>query len=291
MKTLQEYNHYFESMGISKNYLDVCLRYDWGKCIPVKLPTTMKEFLNSEYAEKEVLNRFSARFVENEKQEELKNEMVAQGITDYTNNYNLDMLFNCSKEFLQSIEFYYTVTALALYIDRKSAIDFLNKNASSRNFMEVLVERCGLNSRPSFYSGRGVVASDLNSNHLLAIYQKLERIDKEKAFAMAQMTLAIPTLGATEFLNSLYALAENNFHFEQEIINENNVDLNVSGDEQRNAVAFASLLGFNVDEERNIRATKNMKNSFLYDLPDEVEEKLNKHNRHFKQKRKNRKTL
>lgn len=290
MKTWEEYQNYFKQMGVYDYILDYCLDYDDGKITPVQLPATMKEFLNSEYAEKFILNRFSAKIVEYEKTEELKQEMKAQNIIDYNHNRSLDMIFNCSKEFLQSIHFYYTVTALAFSIDRESAIDFLNRTANSRDFMEALVYRCGLNNRPSFYSGRGVVYSDLNESHLLAIYKKLERIDKEKAIAMAKMTLAMPTLGATEFLNSLYALAENNFDLETSKQIEDNIDINVAGEEERNMVAFASIFCLNVDEETNKRQTRNIQKSFLYDLPDEVKEEVNNCINYPKQKRKDRTT-
>ncbi len=64
-----------------------------------------------------------------------------------------------------------------------------------------------MSSRPEYYSGRGAILSDLNSELLEMIHEGIRREIGEKAAKnFVQMVADIDALSATFFLNSLYGL-------------------------------------------------------------------------------------
>lgn len=73
-----------------------------------------------------------------------------------------------------------------------------------------------MSSRPEFYSGRGAILSDLNSELLEMIHEGVRREIGEKAAKnFVQMVADIDVLSATFFLNSLYSLEANGWKWKK----------------------------------------------------------------------------
>lgn len=70
--------------------------------------------------------------------------------------------------------------------------------------------------RPEFFSGRGAILSDLNSDLLGMIHEGIRReIGAEAAKNFVQMVADIDVLSATFFLNSLYGLEANGWKWKK----------------------------------------------------------------------------
>lgn len=77
---------------------------------------------------------------------------------------------------------------------------------SARQIVLVYTEN-RMSSRPDFYSGRGAILSDLDSDLLERIYKGVKNeIGNEAAENFVQMVADIKILSATCFLNTLYGL-------------------------------------------------------------------------------------
>src|SRR3989338_9163592 len=88
-----------------------------------------------------------------------------------------------------------------------------------------IVAKAGMSKRPEFYSGRGTILADLNSNILEKIYQEINEIHGEKVSKQfVKIVKEIPGLSATDFLLSLYKLESNNWKWKKDLSgNENGV--------------------------------------------------------------------
>lgn len=70
-----------------------------------------------------------------------------------------------------------------------------------------IVNQVGMSARPEFYSGRGAIRTDLNSDKLEKIYSIINKeYGETSALEYAQMVADIPVLSATDFLLTLYRL-------------------------------------------------------------------------------------
>ena len=133
----------------------------------------------------------------------------------------------------------------------------------------------GLNDRASYYSGRGVNFSDLGAQNLVAIFEKLLRLDVNYALNFAKMVCLMRTLGATEFINTFFKFAENDFSTDGLFFDKKNESLDGVYDEERNMVGFATLvsaLSRGNDDEYQYKASENMKKAFLSRIEDYVNE-------------------
>lgn len=104
---------------------------------------------------------------------------------------------------------------------------------------EIVYSVRGMSGRPEFYSGRGATTSDLDGNRLYAIYQKIEQeLGSRQAEAFVSMVKELKVLSATNFLNALYALEENDWNLTQ--FNESNIDVGPE-EEGRGLIALATV--------------------------------------------------
>lgn len=183
--------------------------------------------------------------------EALKELITANGERDYTYN---------------------EIIALAFNLDSKGATDFLNNKVSPLIIIKRIVNTSGVCSSPEYYSGRGAKLCDLNGKNLIEMYKKLAKLDVEKATAMAKMTMNMQTLGATEFLRSLYNLASNDYKLDDMEMIENNIYLGNGTHEQVWIVGVASIASsINKYDE-----TPSIKSHFFHMLPNEVRNELRK---------------
>lgn len=75
-----------------------------------------------------------------------------------------------------------------------------------------LLGHAGMSTRSAYYSGRGVVTSDLNYNILVCLYRYIESGESQEVFpdraaeSFLNMVVALDLLAATPFIESLYVL-------------------------------------------------------------------------------------
>jgi len=78
-----------------------------------------------------------------------------------------------------------------------------------------IVNDANMSSRPGFYSGRGAMLCDLNPRQLEKIWKEINiNYSEDAGNNFIQMVADIPVLSATDFLVSLYKLANNDFKWE-----------------------------------------------------------------------------
>lgn len=150
-------------------------------------------------------------------------------------------------------------------LDGKGVTSFIKNNINGEDIARQMLLTSGLNSRASYYSGRGVNYSDLNEDNLVAIFQKLLRFDEKFALSFVDMVCGMKTLGATEFINSFIRLGANKFEYNSKNIDESNVSLDGVSGRTRDAVAFVSIFSTmnGRDDEYQKEASKEMKLNFL----------------------------
>lgn len=152
-------------------------------------------------------------------------------------------------------------------LDSKGVIALLKDDnyVTKYDLADRILSTSGLNSRASYYSGRGVNYGDLNDENLAAIFKKLLTIDLDYALNYVEMVKQIKTLGAIEFINSFKDLAKNNFKIESLNSPKSNASLDGLYDRQRNTCGFISCLSVmdGDNEEYQIYQTEQMKNSFI----------------------------
>ena len=86
-----------------------------------------------------------------------------------------------------------------------------------------IVQSEKINCSPEYYKGRGARFSDLSGVKLANIHQKIqENFGQDAAKAFVTMVEKVKVLSVKKFLESLYALEQNNWRFSEEIQTEIN---------------------------------------------------------------------
>jgi len=238
------------------------LNYGWGKSIAIEFPQELSKFFNSKHVSDYFKQIIKTSIVK-------PSEIVLNAINSERNFIEFtEEEFDAIENALNEVGFHNVMLIFASKLDSDGAANFLNNKVDPMLLIKSIIERSGLNSRPDFYSGRGTMRCDLNEDMLISIYNKLAKIDKNKALNMAKMTFNMPTLGATEFLQSLYNLVYNNYNLDENVINENNISLGNSRGMQRNVVAMASIMSAFGGYRRN--ETESIKSSFKNLLSEDV---------------------
>jgi len=143
---------------------------------------------------------------------------------------------------------------------------FLKNNIDGENIARQILLTSGLNDRASYYSGRGVMYCDLNEKNLVAIFEKLLKLDISYAVEFVEMVRKMETLGATEFINSFIDFANKGFKSNTSKTEGSNISLEGVHGEARDAVAFTSIfstMSRGNDRDYQVRASEEMKHSFI----------------------------
>ena len=162
----------------------------------------------------------------------------------------------------------------------KGVKTYIINHTDSYTLIADVLNRSGMSSRAAYYSGDGVTTSDLNSDNLVAIFKKLYEFDYLWAANFIQMVNAMQTLGATEFIESLYALGRNGFVFSEKNLKSSNVSFEGAYGKDRDMIAFISA--FETLHNRKSpweqeRLTLSIKRDFmnkLMDLRDSLEKNV-----------------
>lgn len=137
---------------------------------------------------------------------------------------------------------------------------------SKRQLADELLYTSGLDNRASYYSGRGVNYGDLNDDNLVAIFNKLLKLDIDYATNFVDMVQKMETLGATEFVDTFINFANNHFKCDGLDIENSQISLNGCADNERYVIGFLSLVEKSHrgnDQDDQIRASKQMKDVFI----------------------------
>ena len=167
----------------------------WGKSIAVEFPKNYKRFFNSTY-----FSNYIKNFIKDNVELSTKTELLQTAINsdrelkDFTEEefYEVDNA-------LEEIGYGSLLTLLSFELDSKGAIEFINNRVEKDYVIRRIITTSGLSDRPAFYSGRGAMWCDLNSDMLSLIYNKLYRLDPNKGFNMAKMTIEMETLEGQSF--------------------------------------------------------------------------------------------
>lgn len=102
-----------------------------------------------------------------------------------------------------------------------------------------------MSARPEFYSGRGVICSDLGPNHLQAIYNGLkEDFGQEATRQFCLMIEDLTDLSATNFLNQFYVFFNNGRRWCKKTVKESGIDIGSDdGTGTREAITMVSVIG------------------------------------------------
>lgn len=247
-------------------YIYRILDHNYGKNKPIETPHEYHKFLNSKYLSnyfKELINQK----IDN------KTELLETAINSNRtfNELTEEEIYEIYIK-MSEISIGNLIIAYATHLDSPSAKNFLNKRINPIILLARIISTSGLNPRPEYYSGRGTNLGDLNSNHILSIYKKLKNLDEQKALNMLKLTFNMPTLGATEFLQSLYNLACNKYKFDESIISDNNISLGQSQGTNRENTAIATFTSYRTNS--HIGSTNNIKKELKEQLPEYILRKI-----------------
>lgn len=253
------------------DFVGSLLGRDWGRSIVYIYNKKESDFINSKYLSDYFKNSIS----------ELLSVTMTKRIED---------ILNSDKDINQmsgeDIKIIYDAIVKYYHINRKSSKPnisskfltylykingngislFLKNNIDGETIARQILLTSGLDDRASYYSGRGVMYCDLNEKNLVAIFEKLLKLDIRYAIEFVEMVRQMKTLGATEFINSFIGFANKGFKSDNLKIVDSNISLDGVHGETRDTVAFVSIfsaMSRGNDINYQIRASEQMKHSFI----------------------------
>ena len=263
-------NDYREIKDCAVEFIDYFLCRDWGRSIVYHYNGGAIKFIYSKYL---------SDYFKNSITELLKDDVQSEILSNALNsdkNIN-DMSEEEIKEIHLSIKEHYrnvdeersnisgNFLTYLFKLDGKGVTSYIKNNIDKLYFVSRILLTSGLNDRASFYSGRGVVSSDLCEKNLIEIFKKLIKYDTKYGINFVNMVMDIETLGATEFINSFKNFAANNFKYEKRNIEKSNISLDGVEGDARYAVGVISIFGAmnNSNKDFQIEESKYMKTRFI----------------------------
>lgn len=208
------------------------------------------EFINSKY-----VSDYLKKYIINNKY--YKIEEVKEILRSNTNILDFDpvtlkLLFDNSFE-IKSLVYNSGTTKCNKILEKEDVNDLTNL---------ILRQTIGI-SKSSYFAGRGVRRSDLNENHLTLILNALRRIKSDKeAKNFIELVFKMPTLGATEFIETFKYFSAVGFDVNKTYIETDNCSLNSARDAQREMVAFCAFMNLVNNKSDGKWATSNIKMGF-----------------------------
>lgn len=262
---------YFEVKDCGESFICKLLTVDHGRSIVYKYKEGALEFIQSKY----LSDYFKASI-----KKLLSNEALTNDVLNALNNDKAlnDMseeeilsIFLALKEFMaeaqdkEKIIFADSFMSLLYKLNGPGVVSFIKNNINSKDIAKQILSTSGLNSRSSFYSGRGVNRGDLNERNLFAIFKKLYNLDESYATNFIEMVRRMKTLGATEFINSFMNFAASGFKFNSSSIEGSNVSFNGVYGAERDLLAYTAVkttFSSGRDKEHDIMVSEQMKDTF-----------------------------
>ncbi len=115
------------------------------------------------------------------------------------------------------------------------------------NAREIIGTMKMMSARPEFYSGRGAMTCDLDSERLEYIYEHVKKEHGEEAGEnFVQMVADLPVLSATDFLITLYKLDSHDWKWDKKLLgNEKGIDVGPDyGSGRREAISMLTIANF-----------------------------------------------
>ncbi len=249
-----------------RNFMFKLLNIDYGYMFPKQLSKDLEEFFNSEHTSNYFKNLIQTEF-EQFSVPVPKAVTSNKSISDFTEEDFEEIASTYAK-----IGSTNKIFALLFRLNSEGARNYLVNKADPEKVIHRIVLTSGLNDRPEFYSGRGAKMSDLNGNHLISIYNKLYKLDPQRALNMAQMTIDMDSLGATEFLESLYSLAENDYDLSKTKISTNNFSVGNKREQDRDIFAYTAIIA--AFGRQTYDCTSTIKTQFIDLLPQQANYQL-----------------
>lgn len=280
---------YWEVKDCGIEFIDEFLSRDSGRTIVYHYSKGAEKFMKSEYLSNYFKQRLKNMFVEMDHVAGIKclftpnmekllnnpktiNEMTEEEIKYiYTKLKQYTSSNNRYKEIMVEKIDYKTANCfrkLLYKLDGDGVVACIKDDnyVSKRQLADELLDTSGLNSRASYYSGRGVNYGDLNDENLVAIFNKLLKLDIDYATNFVDMVQKMETLGATEFIDTFINFANNHFKCDGLDIENSQISLNGSSDNERYVIGFLSLVEKSYrgnDQDYQIRASEQMKDAFM----------------------------
>lgn len=250
-------------------FIDSLLNCDWGRSIVVTYNEKQMEFIRSrclsDYFKegiRELLSSVMTKEIEDilnsDKDINQMDENEIKVLYDAVHNY-----YSNNRGIKENVANY--ISSYLYKLDGKGVTSFIKNNIDGEDIARRILLTSGLNSRASYYSGRGVMHCDLNDEHLTEIFMKLLRLDEKYASNFIDMVCNMKTLGATEFINSFINLGDNKFEYSSENVDNKNVSLDDVYGGARDVVALGSIFSMmnRRDDDYQVEASNTMKLNFL----------------------------
>lgn len=263
-------NEYWEIKDCGVNFIKEFLSRDWGRSIVYEYSEGAKKFIKSKYLSDYFKTSIKELLANQKINEELLNILNSEKSINDMSEEEITLIYSTIKDTYAKtdckiVNVASQIMPLLYKLDGSGVASFLKNNVSSEKLASQILLTSGLSDRASYYSGRGVKPGDLNENNLVAIFNKLIKIDINYGVNFVEMVQETETLGATEFINSFMNFASNNFFVNELIIENNNISLDGLDGEARNAVGFISIFESMNSGNYNyqIMLSNQMKRSFL----------------------------
>lgn len=252
------------------NFVSDLLNCDWGRSIVYDYSKYALDFIKSSYLSnyfKDSIRELFGESITKELDDILNSDKDISQMDEKEIKIIYDSIvefYNTNEEYSKSNISSYILTYL-YKLDGVGVSSFIKNNIDSEKIARHILLTSGLNDRASFYSGRGVMHCDLNSNNLVAIFFKLLRLDESYAIDFIEMVCDIKTLGATEFIESFINFGDNKFNYKKENIVDSNISLDGVYGKARFAVALETMFSSlnRRDDNYEISESSSMKVAFL----------------------------
>jgi len=263
---------YWETKDCGVEFISKFLSRDWGRTIVYHYSQEAKKFIQSKYLSNYFKSSIKALLSDKDLDPEVLNTLNSDKIINDMSEKELLSISSAIRNFYAestrteepNVSNY--LMSLLYKLDGSGVTSFIKNNVNKRDLASYILLTSGLNDRASYYSGRGVNYGDLNENNLVAIFNKLLKIDVDYATNFVEMVSKMKTLGATEFINTFMNFAINDFKVDALNLEPNNVSLDGVYGEARGiigSISIFSIMGRGNDQDYQIWASEQMKNSFM----------------------------
>lgn len=263
-------NEYWEIKDCGVNFIKEFLARDWGRSIVYEYSNGAQKFIKSKYLSDYFKTSIKELLANQKINEELLNILNSEKSINDMSEEEITLIYSTIKDTYAKtdgkiVNVASQIIPLLYKLDGSGVASFLKNNVSNEKLASQILLTSGLSDRASYYSGRGVKPGDLNENNLVAIFNKLIKIDINYGINFVEMVKEMETLGATEFINSFMNFASNNFYVNELIIENNNISLDGLYGGTRDAVGYISIIeSMNSDNYNYQKMLSNqMKSSFL----------------------------
>ena len=190
------------------------------------------------------------------------------------NEMTADEIEKLVEELGESKGFYHVPGLYQRYfftISGKGVNEYLLTKVDKYDIAREFLQTSGLSTRSEYYSGLGVRYCDLGPKHLKSIYNKFLKLNPQLAVEFYKMVISMNTLGASEFIDTLYRFARNDFKTEGLFVADNNV-VTDNATHTSMVIGLFAALSNNQSKDEEVRLSNNMKYSFFYDISKSLSE-------------------